>query len=82
MAKLSKPASIATIIFALGVAWDNPAAAKGGGNSHSAATTAASQTGHSENMNAAKGKSYNSLGPRKSSGISAKRTNVKDAHDR
>jgi hypothetical protein len=60
------------------VVWNNPAAAKGGSDSHGAATTAASQTGHSNNMNAAKGKTYKSSG----GNAGARRTEVKDAHDR
>ena len=46
MTVFSKPALIATIIFALAVTSSNPAAAKSGGVSHSAATTTTSQAGH------------------------------------
>ena len=50
MTVFSKPALIATIIFALAVTSSNPAAAKSGGVSHSAATTTTSQAGHVKNM--------------------------------
>ena len=71
MTVFSKPALIATIIFALAMTSSNPAAAKSGGVSHSAAITTTSQAGHVKNMNPDCGKDpYKkvSLGLRKSAG--------------